>query len=276
MDPKEEMGCGEGGGVGEHAGAGLDGVPSGGVRGRAADGRVVAEWRFGRGWSELELKRRLVECARRRPNFSGTWETMKPEQGWNRYYSESVVAQEDPGPPAPDGAFARARAGVESFRFSDPSIVTVHFDPAEPLVGRTLLLEIKVLGLRYLCCAEVMELRSESDEHRTVFGFRYDTREGHIERGTEWFLLTKEHETGRIRFRIEAAWLPGDFPNWWSRAGFHVLAAHYQRKWHYRAQARLSQLARYGALRPPRPRPGRLAHEGPEIIFEVFPGQRMR
>lgn len=237
-------------------------------------GAPVAEWRFGRGWSERELKRRLAECARRRPSFSGTWETMTPELGWNRYYSESVVAREEPGPPAPDGAFARARTGIESFRFSDPSIVSVHFDPATPLLGRTVLLEIKVLGLRYLCCAAVMQLRSEADEHHTVYGFRYDTLEGHIERGSEWFLLTKEHETGRIRFRIEAAWRRGDFPNWWSRAGFQVLAPRYQRQWHFRAQARLSDLARFGTLHPPRPGHGRLAHEGPEVIFEVFPRQR--
>ena len=28
--------------------------------------------------------------------------------------------------------------------------------------------------------------------------FRYDTLEGHIERGYEWFLLTKDHATGGI------------------------------------------------------------------------------
>jgi hypothetical protein len=47
---------------------------------------------------------------------------------------------------------------------------------------------------------------------RHTFGFRYDTLEGHIERGSEWFLLNKDHASGEIAFRIEAAWQPATSP----------------------------------------------------------------
>jgi len=79
-----------------------------------------------------------------------------------------------------------------------------------------------------------------------VFGFRYDTLDWHIERGLEWFLLTRD-EHGDIRFRIEARWQRGVLPNWWMRAGFAVLAGYYQRKWHRRAHWLLSRFAHDGS-----------------------------
>ena len=111
-----------------------------------------------------------------------------------------------------------------SEQFSVPAIVLVHFDPAEPLLWRCMLLEVQVLGLHYLCPAVVNRVTDEAD----VFGFRYDTLEGHLERGVEWFLLTR-NDQGQIRFRIEARWQQGEFPNWWSRVGFIVLSGYYQR-----------------------------------------------
>ena len=125
-----------------------------------------------------------------------------------------------------------------------------------------MLLEIQVLGLHYLCPAVVSHVR---DEPRT-FGFRYDTLEGHIERGVEWFLLTQNDE-GHIRFRIEARWRRGEFPNWWSRVGFMVLSGYYQRTWHRKAHNRLSLLAHHGSTRrPPRDDAG-LTHQGVDVTF---------
>ena len=113
---------------------------------------------------------------------------------------------------------ARARVALAAYQFSNPDIVVAHFDPETALLHRRILLEIKVLGLRYLCPAVVHRVRDEGN----VYGFRYDTLEGHIERGVEWFLLTK-NEVGEIRFRIEARWQRGRLPNWWSRVGFVLL-----------------------------------------------------
>jgi uncharacterized protein (UPF0548 family) len=44
--------------------------------------------------------------------------------------------------------FERARVALANYQFSDPNIVIAHFDPALPLLGRRMLLEIQVLGLR--------------------------------------------------------------------------------------------------------------------------------
>ena len=101
-----------------------------------------------------------------------------------------------------------------------------------------------------------MDVREEVEHGTTLFGFRYDTLEGHIEQGFEWFLLTKDHATGGIHFRIEAHWRLGDFPNWWSRLGFLLIGEHYRRLWRHRAPGAAPP------ARPPARRPRPIAAPG--------------
>jgi uncharacterized protein (UPF0548 family) len=198
----------------------------------------VAAWRFGRGWSEEELARALE--ARRGLGLNFDPGTPKPvEEGWRRFATDAPVARERPGPPEPGGAFEQAWEAVVGYEFSDPRIVVGHFDPSSPLQNRTMLLELKALGFRFLAGTRVTATCSEATDLHSVRGFRYDTLRGHVESGWEWFLLTKSHATGEVRFRIESVWRPGDFPNAWSRLGFRILAPHYQRRWTRRASQRL-------------------------------------
>jgi uncharacterized protein (UPF0548 family) len=139
-----------------------------------------------------------------------------------------------------------------------------HFDPEAPLIGRNMLLELKVLGLHFLGGVRVTEAREDADHGTSYFGFRYDTLAGHIERGFEWFLLTKDHRTGEVQFRIEAHWRLGDFPNWWSRAGFLTIGNAYRSLWRHRAPGRLRRLAQQPAAKPIAPADGALAHRGDE------------
>ena len=233
----------------------------------------MGEWRFLRGWSEPELAARLRALDDAARNFEEEEVHMVAERGWHGYASEALLAQEAVGPPVEDGFFERGWLAMLGFKFSDPDIVVAHFDPDIPLLGRRMLLEVKVLGLRYLNGTLVSAVRTDADDTHTTYGFRYDTLEGHIESGAEWFLLTKEHATGNVRFAIRAKWRAGEFPNWWSRVGFHLLGRHYQRQWHVHAHNRLLALMREptAALRLRR---GRLAHEGPDVAFTYEPGVR--
>src|SRR5687767_1607756 len=151
----------------------------------------MALWRFGRGWSEETMKRYLAELRDRKVNFDVPLEEMTPAHGWKIDGSDTCIGYEPPGLPLPDGIFARARQGVTNYDFSDPRIVEGHFDPDDAIVGRNMLLEIKCMGLRFLNGVRVHSVRDEPGSEGTLFGFRYDTLEGHIERGYEWFLLTK-------------------------------------------------------------------------------------
>ena len=218
----------------------------------------MSEWRLARGWSSETMKTRLDQLQTPSNRFGGNEEEMTGALGWHHYHSEAVIATLAAGEPR----FERARVALANYEFSDPEIVRAHFDPASPLLGRRLLLEIRALGIHYLCPAMVSRVREEPD----AFGFRYDTLEGHIERGVEWFLLTK-NERGEIRFRIEARWQRGQFPNWWSRVGFMALAGHYQRKWHRRAHQRLSWLAHHGSTRRPSRDSKGLTHQGVDVTF---------
>lgn len=221
----------------------------------------MALWRFGGGWSEQTMKYYLSELAHRKVNFETPVGEMEPEHGWTVDGTEEAIGREPPGPPLPDGIFARARQGLMNYDFSDPRIVEGHFDPNVPFVGRNMLLELKVMGFRFLSGVRVHSIREESKEDQTVFGFRYDTLDGHIERGYEWFYLTKDHETGEVRFKIEAHWRLGDFPNWWSAAGFKLFGERYRERWRHEAPARLRRVA-HRAVEKPNAEPGHLAHRG--------------
>lgn len=199
-----------------------------------------------------EIARELERCAGRSVNVPGD-EEMTAAAGYHRYYSEAVVAQEAPELPVPHGAFDQARVLVESYAFSDPRIVRAHFDPAALLLGRTMVLELCAYGLCYLCGVRVTHVRKRSEGDHAVFAFRYDTLEGHIERGAEWFVLRKDRRSGRVEFRIEANWKPGVFPNWWSRLGFRWVGPRFQRAWHRLAYLRLRALLETRGL-PPLPR----------------------
>ena len=219
----------------------------------------MTEWRLWRAWTSEELRVRLERLAAAQPNFTGDEVELTGERGWHHYHSDAVIAREAA---EADGYFERARVALANYQFSDPRIVVAHFDPKGALLGRRILLEIKVLGLHYLCPTLVTNVRSEPG----VYGFRYDTLDGHIERGMEWFLLTKDAD-GAIRFRIEARWQRGEMPNWWSRAGFAVLSGFYQRRWHRRAHHLMSLLAHYGSTQRPARDAAGLTHQGLDVTF---------
>jgi uncharacterized protein (UPF0548 family) len=221
----------------------------------------MAIWRFGKGWSEAAMQSNLAALSGLPVNFDTPVQQMTRENGWTVDGTQERLGTETPGPPEANGPFVRARQGLINYDFSDPRIVVGHFDPEVPFVGRNMLLEFKVLGFRFLNGVRVHDVRDESGPDVTTFGYRYDTLEGHLERGFEWFLLTKQHATGELAFKIEAHWRLGDFPNAWSRLGFRLFGERYRSLWRRRAPERLRQLMRRREEKPAA-RPGELAHRG--------------
>lgn len=223
----------------------------------------MAEWRFGRGWSDDELAARLERARASERNFDVGGE-MTAERGWSRHYSNATIAKEAAGPPQPGGPYERARPLVERYAFSDPRIVKAHYDAAAPFLGRVMLLEAQVWGLHYLGAAVVAALRDDREPTRSEHGFRYDTLADHFERGSEWFIVTKDHASGDVTFTIHAVWQRGELPNFWSKIGFHLLAPRYQRAWHRLAHLRMRTLLGSDNLAP-LPRRARLVHQGPPL-----------
>jgi uncharacterized protein (UPF0548 family) len=207
----------------------------------------VARVRLGTGWTAAELVEQLEHLRALERNFPETsTEEMTRAAGWRLRESEALVARESPGRPLRAGPFARAKDVITGFAFSDPSIVRAHFDARQPLLGRRMLLDLQAAGMHMLCGTIVSAVRDDRDEGESAFGFRYDTLKGHPERGIEWFVVTKNHDSGEIRFHVRSRWRDGDFPNWWIHAGFLALAPHYRRRWLRRAHERLAKM-----IRPP-------------------------
>lgn len=227
----------------------------------------MAEWRIGRGWSQEELQKRLKRYADLERNFEDDPSELESRPGWYSYGSESKLGTAPAGPPTNDGPFEQACTALRRYRFSDTRIVQPYFDDNAELLGRPMVLILRAMReVRFLTGVRVGAVRHETSENETVVGFRYETLQGHIERGAEWFILRKDHASGMVRFRISAVWKSGDFPNWWSRVGFQMLGEHYQRKWHRRAHAYMAHI-----LREPVPAeeafvfPRRPTHE---VVFE--------
>lgn len=221
----------------------------------------TAPWRLLRGWTNAEMQAHLRALRHLPVNFTTAPEQMTHAHGWTVDGLAGPLGHEPPGPPLPDGYFARARQALIDYHFSHPAIVVGHFDPTAPMLGRDMLLEIKVGPVRFLNGVRVMDVRDEAGPDRTVFGFRYDTLEGHIEQGFEWFLIEKDHRTGAIHGSIEAHWRLGQFPTWWSRVGFALFGQLVRVTWRRLAFIRLRRLA-HRPVRPTRVQPGHLLHGG--------------
>ena len=81
----------------------------------AADA-FVAEWRFGRGFSDTELADWLAKIAKRPETTPQTSTELTSAAGYSHYGSEALVASEPPGRPLPDGPFVLARGVLERAR----------------------------------------------------------------------------------------------------------------------------------------------------------------
>jgi uncharacterized protein (UPF0548 family) len=229
----------------------------------------MTAWRLFRGWNNAEIAEHLAALNGRPRNFDETVAEMSASGAWHHYSSESVIAQSAPGPGENDPIYERAREAVSNYEFSDPRIVTAYFDADADLLGRHMLLELKASGLVHVLGGTIIgDVHEEESDARTEFVFRYDTLDGHIERGVEWFRLIKDHETGAIRFRIEAFWQRGDFPTWWMRLGFELLGKRYQERWHREAHQVLSQIAHRPSTSFLSEGEESIVYTNPEVLFE--------
>jgi uncharacterized protein (UPF0548 family) len=208
----------------------------------------LTPWQIGRGWSEPALRRQLGDLAARPASRAGepSAESSRhagPASPWTVERVQAPLGYEPPGPPAPDGLFARAREAIYGYRFADPRITRGHFDPASPLLGRDILVEVRVLLIHLLVGLRVGAVLDETDDRETRFGVRLDTLQGHILDGAEWIEIAKEHRTGTVWLRIRVRWRPGTLPAWWMGLEFRLLGRTIQARWRRQALRRLRALS---------------------------------
>jgi uncharacterized protein (UPF0548 family) len=156
----------------------------------------VGDWVFGR----LDAARLWRELADARVNYSAD-EVRRPS--WNIDTYRTDLAAERPGLPEPGGPWEHACRLVRDYEFSPPEIVRALYDPAAPLLGRDMLLEARFHGMHFYCGVRVTEVVDETrDAADRVWGWAYETLEGHLERGKVTYAVVKRHDTGEVQFLV--------------------------------------------------------------------------
>lgn len=145
---------------------------------------------------------------------------------WNVDERMQMLTPEEPGPPVPDGPWQRARRLMHSYEFADRSRVRASFDGEAPLEGRTMLLEIRYLGLRLHVGCRVADVYERREIHRgreaLIWGWSYRTLRGHFEQGEMAWEVLKWPDTGEVAFRIHACSRRAPDPNPVVRLGFRL------------------------------------------------------
>ena len=178
------------------------------------------------------VKRRLAALADVPVNYDpAALDLADPPPGWNVDDRCQALPSESPGEPAADGSWAIARRLIRGYEFADPSMVRAHYDTDTPLEGRTMLLELRALGIARVYVgvrvADVYdEVRSEAGRDAHVFGWAYRTLRGHVEEGQMDWMVWKWLDTGEVQFRVRAVSRPAPISNPFVRLGFWALRGH--------------------------------------------------
>jgi uncharacterized protein (UPF0548 family) len=157
-----------------------------------------------------------------------------PPAGWVLDDRCQPLASEPPGEPIPEGSWEAAKRLISGYEFADPSLVRAHYDRDAPLEGRTMVLELRALGLVTVHVGvRVVEVYDEVREldgrHARVFGWAYRTLAGHVEQGQMDWMVWKWRDSGAVEFRVRAVSRPAPIPNPVVRIGFLLLRGHERR-----------------------------------------------
>ncbi|MFE9171892.1 DUF1990 family protein [Streptomyces kebangsaanensis] len=151
---------------------------------------------FGR----LDAVRVWKGLADARVNYSAD-EVRRPS--WNIDTYLTTLPTERPGSPEPGGSWEHACRLVRDYQFSPPEIVRALYDPAAPLLGRDMLLEARFHGMHFYCGVRVTEVVDETRGNADrVWGWAYETLQGHLERGKAAYEVVKQQDTGQVRFVV--------------------------------------------------------------------------
>ena len=154
---------------------------------------------------------------------------------------------ERPGDPRPGGPWEVARRLVEDYRMADPAIVRAAWDRSAPLLGREMLLELRLYGI--LSVNARVRVTRVWDEDRAVdgrparvFGFEYEALSGHLEEGRMDYEVCKWRDDGAVEFRLHARSRASDDGALWLRLGFRLFGRRQQLRFYFRCCERMARL----------------------------------
>lgn len=209
-----------------------------------------------------------------------------PERGWHADALRQTLPGELPGDPAPGGAWEVARRLMEDYRMADPRIVRATWDRRAPLLGREMLLELRLY--RVLSVRVGVRVTRVWDEERTVdgrrarvFGYEYATLRGHVETGRMDYEVCKWAGDGAVEFRLHAHSRASQDGSPVIRLGFRLVGRREQVRFYLRCCERMAVLtARELGLphEPPPPAVRLLEADAPDTakLGERFHPRRTR
>jgi uncharacterized protein (UPF0548 family) len=176
-----------------------------------------------------------------------------PEQGagtaeghWHFDSGATVIGREAPGPPAPGGAWEIACGLVSEYEFADARIVRGVYRRDAELLGRNMLLEGRFFWLRFYLGVRVTgiidEERDTGDGQERVWGWCYQTLDGHLEQGRLSYEVIKNLGTGLVTFRVVGYSRPAPIGNPVIRLGFALFGRWTQQRFYRNIQARMADL----------------------------------
>ncbi|HWO66195.1 MAG TPA: DUF1990 family protein [Umezawaea sp.] len=181
------------------------------------------------------------------------------EGHWHVDSAIAVVGREQPGPPEPGGAWERACLLSRRYEFSDPSIMRAYYRRDDELLGRDMLLEGRFAGLRFYLGVRITsvvdETRGTGDRAEQVWGWSYQTLQGHLEEGRLTYEVVKNLATGAVSFKVSGYSRRAPLPNPVIRWGFHLFGRWTQRRFYGAVLRRMRDLlaaARRGEQAPSR------------------------
>jgi uncharacterized protein (UPF0548 family) len=194
------------------------------------------------------IQRRLALLAHAPVNFDpATLDLESPPAGWHVDDRCQALPSEPPGNPIPDGSWDVACRLIQGYEFADPSLVRAHYDRAAPLQGRTMLLELRALNLVSVHVGVRVvdvynEVRTHDARDARVFGWAYQTLQGHVEMGQMDWQIWKWLDTGEVQFHVHAVSRTAPIANPIIRLGFWMLRGHERSVFLQSTEARMRSL----------------------------------
>ncbi len=169
-----------------------------------------------------------------------------PEGHWQVDSGAIVIGREPPGPPVPGGPWEVAGRLVRDYEFADARILRGVYRRDDGLLGRDMLLEGRFFGLRFYLGVRVTrvidERRSTPDGDEQVWGWSYQTLQGHLEQGRLSYEVIKNLASGQIAFRVTGYSRRAPIPDPVVRWGFRAFGRWTQQRFYRSILRRMADL----------------------------------
>ncbi len=179
-----------------------------------------------------KVRRMLAELPDRAVNFDPkVLERVPREPGWQITELCQQLPSEPPGDPVDGGSWQIARQLMRGYEFADPSIVRAYYAPDVELRRRNMVLELRAFGVFRLYVgvrvSAVYDRRQEVDGRQVlIWGWSYQTLQGHIEMGQMDWEIWKWLDSGEVEFRVHAVSKYAKVPNPIVALGVRMFRSH--------------------------------------------------